>query len=301
MLKIKIGTLIFLLINHYSISQELEPRYYAVVPKKYNVAALSYTYTSGNIIGDATAVVQDLKVNSSAFGFGFVHTFGLFNKLARIQLAVPYILMSGNAKINGVDTSGSRNGFADARIKLGVNLLGSPAMLPAEFSRFKEETVFGASLVVAVPIGQYFSEKLINLGTNRFAYKPEIGFSRRNGAFYFEVYTGVWLFGENNNYLGNHKLEQAPLFSIQTHFSYLFKSRKWIAVNAGLANGGQTKLDGTERGDAQNNFRLGGTFAMPLGKKHSLRILINTGVSTLRGGDFNTYSLAYTYGWAGKK
>ena len=96
-------------------------------------------------------------------------------------------------------TSGTvgRSGFADASLQLNVNLLGGPALTPAEFSRRTPETTVGASLAVSLPVGQYDSSRFINIGTNRWAFKPQIGVSQPIGHWYLECFGGVWLFAEN--------------------------------------------------------------------------------------------------------
>ena len=248
-------------------------------------------------MSDATSPIQGLQTTSSIFITGYARTFGLFGKLSRAQLLVPFTFLAGEAKVNGKDTTGARTGFADARFRFGINLLGSPAIGIAEFQRFKEETVLGVSFVVSVPMGQYYSEKLINLGTNRWGFKPEIGFSHRQGHWYFEAYTGIWLFTVNNEFLQVNTLEQEPLFAFQTHVSYLFPSLKWVALNAGYATGGRSSLNDNQRNDEQRNLRLGATFSMPLGKRHSVKALLNTGVATRAGNDYTAFTLAYQYTW----
>lgn len=289
---------IFILFFFNSIrSQDLEARSYSVVPKGMHAAALSYTYTSGNIITDFSSPIQNLKVNTSIVNLGYVQTFSLFNKMARIQVAQPYGFLNGSATVNGADTTASRNGFFDTKIKFGMNLFGSPVLTPKEFRLFQEHTVLGASLVISVPTGQYLKEKLINLGTNRWGFKPEIGFSHREGRLYFELYSGVWFFTNNNEYLKNKSLDQQPLITLQTHVDYVFKSSMWVAVNAGVARGGESAINGVENDDQQRNWRAGATFSMPLNKHQSVKAMFNTGVTTRAGQNYTAFTLIYQYIW----
>lgn len=278
-------------------AQDLEARSYSVVPKGMHAAALSYTYTNGNIITDFASPIQDLKVHTSVINLGYVQTFALFNKLARIQVAQPYGFLDGTAKFQGADTSASRNGFFDTKIKFGMNLFGSPVLSPKEFRLFQEHTVLGASIVISAPTGQYYTEKLINLGTNRWGFKPEIGFSHREGRLYYEFYSGVWFFTSNNQYLKNKTLDQSPLLTFQAHVDYVFKSAVWVAVNAGLARGGESSVNGVEQDDQQRNWRAGATFSMPLDKHQSVKAMINTGVTTRAGQNYTAFTLVYQYIW----
>ncbi|MFI5154159.1 MAG: transporter [Chitinophagales bacterium] len=278
-------------------AQDLEARSYSLVPKGMHAAALSYTYSKGNIISDFASPIQDLQVNTSSITMVYVQTFTIFNKLARIQGVMPYSFLRGTAKFYGADTSGSRNGFLDGKIKFGLNLIGSPVLSPKEFHLFQEHTVLGVSIVVSAPIGQYFPEKLINLGTNRWAFKPEIGFSHRGGRLYYEFYTGVWFFTANNEFLQKSSLDQKPLLSLQAHVDYVFKSSIWVAVNGGLARGGESSINDIEQDDQQRNWRLGTTFSMPINKHQSIKAMVNTGVATRAGQDYTAITLVYQYIW----
>ena len=278
-------------------AQDLEARSYSVVPKGMHAAALSYTYSKGNIITDFASPIQNLDVNTSSISLGYVQTFAFFNKLARIQVAIPYAFLNGTADYNGADTSGSRNGFLDAKIKFGLNLIGSPVLSPKDFRLFQEHTVLGVSMVISAPVGQYFPSKLINLGTNRWGFKPELGFSHREGRLYYEFYTGVWFFTANDAFLQKSTLDQQPLFALQAHVDYVFKSAIWVAFNAGLGRGGESSINNIEQGDEQRNWRLGATFSMPINKHQSIKALINTGVATRAGQNYTALTLVYQYIW----
>jgi hypothetical protein len=278
-------------------AQEMEPRSYADVPKGLHAAALSYTFSQGNVISDFTSPVQDLNVTTSAINIGYVQTFALFKKLARVSVGMPYGFLNGSAKFYGNDTSGTRNGFFDGRIKFGVNLIGSPVLSPKEFRQYQEHTVLGVSMVVTVPIGQYYSSKLINLGTNRWGIKPELGFSHREGRLYYEMYTGVWMFTENTAFFNSTYLKEKALFSFQAHVDYIFKSNIWVAINGGFADGGETSQNGIEKNDEQQNWRLGSTLSMPLSQRQSIKFMINTGIATRAGQNYTALTLIYQYSW----
>jgi len=200
--------------------------------------------------------------------------------------------------VYGTDTAASRTGFGDARIKFGINLIGSPVIEPKDFQKFTEHTVLGASIVISVPIGQYYNTKLINIGSNRWGIKPEIGFSHRQGRLFYEGYAGVWFFTENNQYYNHSTLNQKPLFSFQAHVDYTFKHGKYVALNGGFADGGETSLNDMDRHDDQQNWRIGGTFSTPIFNRHqSIKFMINTGLATRAGQNYTAVTLAYQYAW----
>ena len=279
-------------------AQEMEPRSYSVVPVGLHAAQLSYTFSGGEVVSGLNSPLQNLNINASIIALGYVQTFSLFHKLGRISVGLPYAFLNGTAKAFGIDTATSRNGFGDGRIKLGINLTGSPVLAPKDFQQFQEHTVLGASVVISVPIGQYFSDKLINIGSNRWGIKPEIGVSHREGRLFYEGYAGVWFYTENNQYYNKSTLSQKPLFSFQAHMDYTFKHGKYAALNGGYASGGETSLNAVQRFDDQKNWRIGATFSTPVFNKHqSVKCMINTGVATRAGQNYTAVTIAYQYNW----
>ncbi len=282
-------------------SQDLEPRVYANVPKGTNVVALVYGYASGNVLTDPSKPIQGAKISSHNIFTGYVRTFALANKLARVQITAPFIFLAGNGKLNGRDTSIARNGFGDARIRFGINLFGSPALTPREFAKFQQKTIVGFSLVASVPIGLYYKEKLINLGSHRWALKPEIGISRRFKRFYGEAYAGVWFYTDNKEYLVDKTQEQDPVVSLQGHLAYYFRNQMWVGLNGNWFNGGQTFVDNTPAGDLKDNWRIGAIWSVPLARQHSMKLQFHVGAFTNTGYDYNVVTLGYNYLFFSKK
>ena len=193
-IKVKVTILFLLMFYSFSFAQDLEPRAYANLPKDANVIVGSYGFLKGNVVSDASLPVKDFIISSNNFGAGYMHTFGLANKLARVQVVIPFVLMDGHATVNDERIVGNRTGFGDMRIRLGINLLGSPALGIKEFREYKQKTIFGVSLVTSVPTGIYYADKSINIGTNRWGFKPEVGVSKRFKHVYAEMYSGVWFY-----------------------------------------------------------------------------------------------------------
>lgn len=276
-------------------AQDLEPRIYANLPKGLNTIAAVYGLARGNVVADPALPIEDFKITSHNIIMAYVHTFALGGKLSRIQVATPFTRMSGNLKINGQDTSGVRNGFGDTRIRFGMNLLGSPAYDKKDFRRYQQNTIVGASLVVSVPTGLYYKDKRINIGAHRWAFKPEVGVSRRFKRVYAEAYTGVWFYTNNKQYLINQTQEQKPVFSIQGHASYYFKNQMWVGINGNWFNGGETTVDKVPTGNLKDNWRLGATWSVPFARFHSVKVQFNTGAFTTSGLDYDMVSLGYQF------
>jgi hypothetical protein len=208
---------------------------------------------------------------------------------------LPYSWAQLSGKVVGEDSSITRSGLGDTRFRLSVLLLGAPATTLQEFVKSSPQTVLGASLTVIAPTGQVLSDKLINLGTNRWSFNPEIGLSYMlTKQWYIDLYTGVWLFTNNNSfYPGNSLRRQDPLIAVQTHISYNFNPLMWAAIDFTYYTGGQSSVNDVYNDDRQNNSRIGGTFNFPLTKTSSIKIAYSTGAIIRFGSNFSTISAAW--------
>ncbi|TPG32953.1 transporter [Flavobacterium pectinovorum] len=287
--------LIFFLLVTASYSQDLEPRVYANVAKNLNVIAVGYVFMDGNVLTEPSLPIADFTVQSHNVAVNYIRTFGILNKLARVQVSLPYSFMDGQVTgTNGTILTGSRTGFADMKVRFGINLLGSPALDKSEFRKFEQKTILGVSLVTSIPTGKYYDDKRINIGTNRWGFKPEIGVSKRFAHVYAEAYGGVWFYTDNNDFLGK-KLQQKTTYSLQAHASYYFKNNMWIGFNTNWFFGGKTITDGVADDSQIDNWRVGGTFSTPIAKGQSVKFQYHVGAYTNNGLNYYALSVAYQY------
>jgi hypothetical protein len=210
---------------------------------------------------------------------------------------MPYVRGTFSGSFGEQSAEIGRSGLADTQVRLAVNLLGGPALTPAQFAVRTPEPTIGASLTLVLPTGQYDPAKLINIGTNRWGFKPEIGFSYPRGNWYFETYMGIWSYTENSVFFGGVRRQEDPIGSLQGHVSYTIRQRMWVAFDATYYAGGRTTTRDTRDPDFQANSRLGLTFSMPLGTHQSLKLAWSDGATTRVGGDFVSYGIAWQYLW----
>jgi hypothetical protein len=275
--------------------QELDPRSYAALPINMNGFVAQTGVSSGNVVTDAALPIQNLDVTMVTGALGYVRTFGIAGKLARIAVGIPFATISGHAQLNGRDTSASRFGLGDSRIRFGINLIGSPAIDRKQFTHYTEETVVGISFIASLPTGTYYPAKLINIGTNRWGFKPEIGVSKRIAQFYLETSVGAWFYTNNTDYLSGHTLSQKPLSSIQGHVCYYFKNKMWVSADGNWFSGGQTRINNNPSGLDFDNWRAGAVWSLPIAAGQSLKLQYNSGAFTSRGYNYTSFSLAYQY------
>ena len=283
-------------------AQDLDPRAYARVPVNATTLVWGYSYSTGSVVTDPTLPLQDLKANVHAASLGVAHSFNFFGLTSQALVALPYSWVNGSATVNGQPQKASRTGLADMRLRYSVLFLGAPAATVAQLRSAPRKTVLGASINIIAPTGQVFEDKLINIGTNRWSFRPELALSQPMGKrWLIDVYAGIWFFTDNKRFFpGNSLREQAPMGSFQAHLSYNFNPRTWVALDATFYTGGQSTVNEKINDDRQENSRIGMTAVVPVGKRHFLRFAVSRGAIVRVGQDFTTFSIGWQSTWIKK-
>lgn len=276
-------------------SQELEARAYANLPKDMNGVAFAYAFTRGHVLANPVLPIEDFNVSTHNLATRYVHTFGLFKKLTRVSAEIPFTFMEGRLKFNGQDTSGTRTGIGDTRIQFGINLIGSPALSRKDFIKYTQKIIVGISLTTSIPTGVYYADKTVNIGGNRWGFKPEIGASKRFEHVYADGYIGTWFFTNNSSYQTSKVLKQDPLLSTQLHGVYYFKNQMLVGLDGNWFSGGKTYIDNTQNGDKINHWRLGATWATPIAKKHLVKLQFHFTLHANKGYNYKLIAIGYQY------
>jgi hypothetical protein len=300
--RLSLATLFQLMAVFSLVAQDLDPRSYLWMPLKTNTVVTGYSYSHGGIVTDPTLPIEDLEATVQGASLGYVHTFGLFGLTSSAMVAVPYSWAEASGKVVGQSQSITRSGLADSRMRLTIVLHGAPAAGVAEIMKAQKKTLVGVSMNINVPTGEFFSDKLINIGTHRWSFKPEVGVSQPLGKrWLIDTYAGLWLFTTNYSfYPGSSKRSQDPMGAFQVHISYNITPRFWIAYNATYYVGGTSSIDDMIKDDRQSNTRIGLTAVMPVGKSNSIKLAASTGAIVRVGQDFTTFSFGWQHSWFGK-
>jgi hypothetical protein len=283
-------------------AQSLVPRAYVIAPVDGNAITFSYSYQFGAVLLDPSIPVTNTGSQLNASFLSYYHSFNLFGRSANVTAILPYADGSLSGTVVGTSETIYRSGLTDASFRLSANLKGGPALTAAEFRDWRQKTLVGVSLTVEVPTGQYDPARLINPGSHRWAFKPELGLSRRWGPWILDAYGGVWFFGTNNSYYpANSVLTQAPVGTIETHLSYDLKPRLWASLDGNFWYGGITTVNGTENVHTrQEDSRVGATISVPVTKHQSLKFSYSIAARANFGGDFQSVNAAWQYSWIGK-
>jgi hypothetical protein len=279
-------------------AQDLEPRAYSAAPIGTHFVVAGWGHSTGDILVDTAAPVQDVHATTNMATLGGGTTFSLLGRTALLLGAFPYAWSTVSGRVGETTGSVTRSGLADPRIKLSVNFLGGRALKPSEFTRAERRTIIGSSLTVSPPIGQYDPAKLVNLGANRWSFKPEAGISHAIGKWTVDGYAGVWLFTTNSAYYtGSSIRTQDPIYAVQGHGSYTFKPRLWVAFDATWYSGGTATVDAVRQANQQRNTRIGATLSLPLMRRQSVKVSATKGATTRAGADFTTVSATWQFSW----
>ena len=220
--------------------QDLEPRAYSNTPVGLNFALGGYFYTQGNVGTDASLPIKDFTVRTNGPIVAYVRTLDVWGRSGKVDLIVPYVWLSAKATVAGQAREREISGFADPRLRFSVNLYGAPALSLEQFAQYKQDLSIGTSLQVSAPAGQYDPDNLVNIGTNRWSFKPELGFSKALGPLTLELLPIVTFFTDNNDFFGGNNLAQDPLYAVQGHRIYHFDFGPWVSLNSTYYTGGRT-------------------------------------------------------------
>jgi len=283
-------------------AQELEPRALQNAPVGANVVLGAIGYSRGNLLMDPALPIENARADVWSLTTGFVRAIGLFGLSGKLGFIVPFATGSWKGTVAGADTSASRTGLGDPRVQLSVNFLGAPALTQSQMRSYRAKTVVGVQLRASVPVGQYYPERLVNLGTNRWSFRPRLGVSQAVGSrLTLEGYSAVTFFTTNHNFYGGQVLTQAPFLEIEGDAIYTIRNPDiWIAGSLGYGWGGATTLNGVPA-ESHKNARASVVLRLPLARGHALKLIYVNGLTTRLGADFDTYQIAYQYAFGGRR
>jgi hypothetical protein len=289
-------------------AQDLAPRAYIITPLHSNAVNLTYSYLDGNIIFDGTVPITDATARVNISILSFSHSMNFFGRTANFSASLPYGVGNFRGTVANAETLAYRSGLLGSSFRFSVNLKGGPAMNVQEYSKWRQKTIIGVSIKLVPPTGQYDPTKLINYGTNRWALKPELGYSRRWGHWILDGYAGVWFFTTNSEFFsqnqfspGTNTQSQSPTGSFEGHLSYDFKPRLWVSFDANFWFGGSTSLNGAiNEATRQRNSRIGATVSIPLSRHQTIKLSYNNGAYIRYGGNYQNVSIGWQYSWLGR-
>ena len=278
-------------------AQDAEPRSYSNTPVGLNFLIAGYVYAEGKMAFDPNLSIADAKFHSSTGLLAYVRSFDFAGQSAKFDVIVPTSSFAAQGFVSGQARERQMSGLGDPRFRVSVNLFGAPSLSAKDFRSYHQDLIVGVSFQVSAPLGQYDDSKLLNLGNNRWSFKPELGISKAWGPWTLEVAPSVTFFGENTDFFGGNTFAQAPIYAVQAHALYTFQSGVWMALGGVYFAGARTTLNGVRSDNEQRNTRAAFTLAVPIDRQHSLKLSASTGISTRTGSEFSAVGIAWQYRW----
>jgi hypothetical protein len=278
-------------------AQDAEPRSYTNTPIGLNFLIAGYIYTQGKMAFDPELAIADAQFQSDTGALAYVRSFDFLGQSAKFDAIVPYSAFSAHALVAGQDHEREMSGFGDPRFRVSANLFGAPALSAKEFANYKQDLIVGVSLQVSAPLGQYDDTKLLNLGNNRWSFRPELGISKAWGPWTLEIAPSVTFFTDNPDFFYGRNFAQAPLYLVRTDLIYNFDSGAWIALDGAYFAGLRTTVNGVKGDNEQENARVGLTVALPIDRRNSVKLNASTGIYTRTGSEFSLVGIAWQYRW----
>jgi len=280
-----------------------EPRKWNHVPMDVNFVGAAYVYTEADIFVDPVLRLEDVNMEMTTWGGVYIRTFELFEKSARVDVIQTYKQASWTGILDGVPGSRSVSGWGDTFVRFGINLYGAPPLLGEEFfayrSEHKVESIVGVGLVVRLPTGDYENDRLLNLGQNRFVFRPQLGFVHNHGKWTTEVTGEIAFHAENSEFFNGNSLEQAPMYILIGHLMRSFKPGQWLGLSFGGEYGGEFTLNGVDNDDTtQLNVGWALNYVHPLSRQASIKFkYIGLRRKEVTGFDSETLVISGAYAW----
>jgi hypothetical protein len=284
------------------LAQDIEPRRWSHLPIGANFGGLGYGFSTGDITFNPVLRIEDGQFDLHTAAIQYIHSFELFGKSARFDLAQAYQTGTWEGRLNGAPASVDREGWADSTLRFAVNLVGAPPLSGKEFAAYNAattcENIVGVGLLVRLPTGEYFDDKLINLGSNRYTFTPQFGWVHNEGKWSTELSGSVNFTTDNDEFFNGKSLEEDPYFVGQAHVSYTFRPGLWLTASTGYGLGGESSVNSVPADDPKGNFGWGLSLGIPINRAMGFKLsYIGTRTQEDTGADTDTFSLGFSMMW----
>lgn len=283
-------------------ADELEPRRWAHLPINTNFLGAAYAYTDADISLDPVLKLDDVQMKMHTWGAKYIRTFSLFDKTARIGFLQAYQDGEWTGLLNGQPAKAKRTGLTDSLLRFAINLYGAPPLQGEEYRTYRgtkeTETIVGAGISLQLPTGEYMDDKLINLGSNRYTFRPQVGVVHTRGKWSVETTGIVAFFSDNDEFFNANKLEQDPLYTLNSHLIYTLRPGFWASLSGGYNYGGISTVNGIEKDDRKQFVAWAVSFGFPLSRHLGAKLsYIGTRTQESTGSDSDTFAAGLSAFW----
>ena len=213
----------------------------------------------------------------------------------------PQFLPTGVASTSAFTQSAS--GYGDPTIQLDVNLFGTPPLKSGvDLLNYEPTSTLDLAVMLALPIGSYDDDKLVNMGLNRWYGRIALPFKYHFGTFSrgymssLELIPSVWFFADNDDFLGQN-LQNDPLLQFEAHLTHDFTQNFFGSIDLLYRGGFQSEINGVEVGEEVDIGDLGFTLNFQVTDNVTIRSSYSSNVFGDDDLDNSMMRLQLVYGW----
>lgn len=302
-MKLALSLIVVLCSFSAAIGQELTPRRWSHLPLDTNIVGTGYVHTEAKIFLDPVLQVENLELEMNTVAVRYIRTFEFLGKSSRFELGQGYQDGTYRGLVEGKPAQADRQGPTDTVLRFSSILYGAPPLKGKEYQQYRQsvadsDTLIGAALIVQLPTGDYSQDQLINIGSNRFTIRPQVGVTHQRGKWTYETSASMWYFTDNDDFWKETERQQDAFWAFQTHLIYTFKPGFWSSASIGYGIGGQNEINGINKDDAGENLAYsiaaGYSFTRQFGAKVAY---IGTRTQTTTSFDSNNIAVGLSWVW----
>jgi hypothetical protein len=255
-------------------------------------------------------IYPGVDVEANLFLANYARNLVLFDRLSSVSLGVAGGSIDAAVDVGSpisptplVAYNQSASGYADPFIQLDVNLYGTPPMKRNfELYDYEPTWTIDVATMLALPVGSYDSDKMVNLGQNRwfgriaFPVKYHFGVFSPGYMKSLEVTPSVWLFDENDDFMGQ-KLENDPMWQVESHLTSDFTPSLWVSLDLLYRGGFKSEINGVEMGEELDIGDLGFTLNYQVNDNLGIRTGFSSNVFGDSDLDNSMVRLQFVYTW----
>jgi hypothetical protein len=232
------------------------PRVHGPAPVGANILVFhASSLNDANRSFDPSLVTPNLKFDTSI---------GIIQYARAMELGGRFVTLTGmlrggksTRKSDKPDQNAESSGLADPTVAASINLVGIPPLSVEEFRVFQPGSVVNLFLAATLPFGEYDSSNLVNLGSNRWAFRVGLPM----------MYPFEWIPGKlttlelvpNLNFFTENpdkQLKQDALLTLEGYVTQNVTSKFWVSLGFLYTRGGKTRIKGVQQNGTQKSFSL---------------------------------------------
>lgn len=278
-----------------TMAQDFSPRAYWPAPTGTQLLSVGLGYTTGDIVPDPSLPVVGLDSDIVTLNLAYGRTLNLWGRSSNLIVELPF--SDGETKGSLEATPAKRNydGVGDLGVTLSMNFMGAPALSRDDFEDLRRDPrpLLGASIKVVAPTGDYDNDRVVNVGSNRWATRLEVAYMAvLNPEWLLEFELGAWFMDDNDDFLGMTR-EQDEIYAAEVHLVRRFEPGFWASLDLNGYRGGRSTVGDQRLNDLQRDSKIGFTLMYPVARGHALKGSYSHGSLNDSDETFDTFIVSY--------